>query len=258
MKKNNFLIDSHCHLSKDDYEDINEVINRALDNNVKYLIVSGCDKKSIEESIKIANNYNNIYLTLGYHPSEADIVDLNDLDNLKQIIKNNKKVIGIGEIGLDYHYSKDNKEKQKELFINQINLAKELDLPIVIHSRDAFQDTYDILKEYNHRGVIHCFSGNIENAKMYSKLGYYFGIGGVLTFKNSNLKETIKEIPLDRILFETDSPYLAPTPFRGEKNEPKNIPIIAQELSNILGINLDEIAEITVGNTCKIFNNKFD
>jgi len=259
MKKNKLMfIDTHCHISSEDYENIDDVINRAIDNNVKYLIVSGYDRKSIKEVLDISNNYDNVYLTLGFHPSEADITTDENLEELKEIIKTNNKVIGVGEIGLDYHYTKDNKEKQKELFMKQIKIAKDSNLPIIIHTRDAFHDTYNILKSCNHRGVIHCFSGNKENAKMYSDIGLYFGIGGVLTFKNSNLKETIKSIPLDKIILETDSPYLAPTPFRGEKNEPRNILIIAEELSNILNKNLSEISEITVGNTCNIFNNKFD
>ena len=254
----NMFIDTHCHLSVDDYENIDKIIENAKENNVKYLIVSGYDKKSIKEIVEIANKHDNIYLTLGYHPSEADITTDEDLEELKEVVKNNKKVIGIGEIGLDYHWVKDNKDRQKELFLKQINIAKELDLPIVIHSRDAFQDTYDILKEVKHRGIIHCFSGNKENAKMYSSLGYYFGIGGVLTFSNSNLKETIKEISIDKILLETDAPYLAPTPYRGKQNEPKYIPIIAKELSEILGKNIDEIEEITTQNTCKIYDIKID
>ena len=252
------FIDTHCHLSSEDYDSIDRVIEEAKKENVKYLIVSGYDKKSIKEVIEISNKYDNIYLTLGFHPSEVDITTDEDLEELKNIVKDNNKVIGIGEIGLDYHWIKENKERQKELFIKQINIAKELDLPVVIHSRDAFQDTFDILKETNHRGVIHCFSGNIENAKMYSSIGFYFGIGGVLTFSNSNLKETVKEIPIERILLETDSPYLAPTPFRGKQNEPKYIPIIARELSEILGKNIDEMEEQIKKNTYKFFNIKID
>ena len=251
-------IDTHCHLSKDDYENVDKVIEEAKVNNVKYLIVSGCDKKSIKEALEIANKHDNIYLTLGYHPSEANITTDKDLEELKEIVKNNNKVVGIGEIGLDYHWEKDNKEKQKELFVKQINIAKELNLPIVIHSRDAFQDTFDILKEANHKGVIHCFSGNIENAKMYSSIGYYFGIGGVLTFSNSNLKETIKTISIDKILLETDSPYLAPAPYRGKQNEPKYIPIIANYLGEILNKNVDELEEKLLENTCKIYDIKID
>lgn len=252
------FIDSHCHLSKDDYDDIDKVIKEATEANVKYLIISGCDKKSIKESLEIADKYDNIYLTLGYHPSEANVTTNDDLIELKEIVKNNSKVVGIGEIGLDYHWEKDNKDKQKELFINQIEIAKELNLPIVIHSRDAFQDTYDILKKANHKGVIHCFSGNKENAKMYSSIGYYFGIGGVLTFNNSNLKETVKDISINRILFETDSPYLTPVPYRGKQNEPKYIPIIADELSKILKTEIDELSKIINENISDIFGIKLD
>lgn len=248
------FIDTHCHISKEDYEDIDLVINNAKENGVNYLLICGCDKKSINESLKIAEQNENIYLEIGYHPSEANIINDEDLKELEIIAKKNKKVIAIGEIGLDYHWEKDNKDRQKELFKKQINIAKKLKLPIVIHSRDAFQDTYDILKEVNYKGVIHCFSGNIENANMYLSLGYYLGIGGVLTFKNTNLKETIKKIPLDRILLETDSPYLAPTPHRGEQNEPKYIPLVAEEISNILELELEKVAKITTKNAIEIFN----
>ena len=251
------FIDTHCHLSKNDYEDIDKVIKDAYDNNVKYLIISGCDKKGIKESIEISNNHDNVYMALGFHPSEARITTDEDLKELEEIIKNNNKVIALGEIGLDYYWDKDNKEEQKELFKKQIEIAKRNNLPLVIHSRDAFQDTYDILKEANYKGVIHCFSGNEENAKMYVSIGFYIGIGGVITFKNTNLKETIKTIPKDRILLETDSPYLAPTPHRGEKNESKYIPLIAEEIANNLNITVEEVGRITTKNASKIFNKDF-
>ncbi len=247
------FIDTHCHISKDDYDDIERVIKDAKDNQVNHLIICGCDKSGIKEAIEIAKSHDNIFLEIGYHPSEVLTTTDDDLEELKELAKNDK-VVAIGEIGLDYHWDKENKEKQKELFKKQINIAKELDLPIVIHSRDAFQDTYDILKEANWKGDIHCFSGNLENAKMYLSLGFYLGIGGVLTFKNTNLTETIKEIPIDRILLETDSPYLAPEPFRGHKNESKYIPVIAEKLGNILNKNKEEIGKITTDNAKKIFN----
>ena len=252
------FIDTHCHISKEDYEDIDKVIKDAYDNNVKYLVVSGWDKNSIKESIEIANNHNNIYLSLGYHPSEARTTTDEDLKELEEIIKNNKKVIAIGEIGLDYHWDKDNKEEQKELFRKQIEIAKRNNLPLVIHTRNAFQDTYDILKEANYKGVIHCFSGNEENAKMYTSIGFYIGIGGVITFKNTNLKETIKKVPIDRIVLETDAPYLTPTPYRGEKNESKYIPIIAQKIANQLDMSLEEIEIITTNNASNLFNKEFN
>ena len=246
--------DTHCHLSNNDYEDVEKVIENAKRNDVNRLIISGCEKNMIKESIEIAKTHENIYLALGYHPEEADLVTEQDILELKDIIKNTNKVVAVGEIGLDYHYGKDNKDKQIKLFREMLGIAKELELPVVIHTRDAFQDTYDILKEEKVSGVIHCFSDNLENAKKYLSLGFSLGIGGVLTFKNTNLKETIKEIPIDRIILETDSPYLAPVPFRGEKNEPKNIPYIAKELSIQKNLSLEEISLETEKNIKRIFN----
>lgn len=247
------FIDTHCHISKKDYDNIDKVIQEAKENNVKILIMSGCDKESIKESIHLAEKYENLYLSLGYHPSEADVITQKDIEDLKEVIKKNKKVVAIGEIGLDYYWIKDNKEKQKSLFKNMLDMANELNLPVVIHSRDAYQDTYDILKEKKARGVIHCFSGNLENAKHYIKLGFLLGIGGVVTFKNTNLKEVIKEIDLEHIVLETDSPYLAPTPYRGKQNEPKYIPLIAEEISNIKGISIDVVERQTTENAKQIY-----
>ena len=245
--------DSHCHLSINDYENIDDVIKRAKENNVEKLIISGCDKNSIIESIEIANKYDNVYLELGFHPSETRITNDDDISWLKSLIRNNKKVVAIGEIGLDYHWDKDNKEEQKVLFKKMIALSKELKLPVVIHSRDAFQDTYDILKEEKVTGDIHCFSGNLDNAKMYIDLGFVIGIGGVLTFKNTNLKETIKNIDLDKIILETDSPYLSPEPFRGKQNEPKNVKYVAEEISRLKNIPIEEVSNITENNIKRIF-----
>lgn len=246
-------IDTHCHLSSEYYQDIERVVLDAADANVKKLIISGCDKKGIEESIKIASEFSNIYLSLGYHPSEATVVTKEDIKQLKEIVKSNKKVVAIGEIGLDYHYGKEDKDKQIWLFKEMLKLAKELNLPVVIHSRDAFQDTFDILKESKARGVIHCFSGNIENAKMYISLGFYLGIGGVLTFKNSKLKDVIKEIDANKIVTETDSPYLAPEPYRGSANEPKNVSIIMKAISEYKDISLTELEKIISKNVQDIF-----
>ncbi len=249
------FIDTHCHISKDDYEDVEKVIENAKENNVGMLLLCGCDKKGIKEAIEIAKSHENIYLEIGYHPSETSTTTDEDLEELKNLAQNSK-VVAIGEIGLDYHWDKDNKEEQKKLFRKQIKIAKELNLPIVIHTRDAFQDTYDILKEEQHYGDIHCFSGNKENAKMYTSLGYYLGIGGVLTFKNTNLTETIKDIPLERILLETDCPYLTPEPYRKEKNEPMYIPVIAKKISEIIGKDIKEVEDKIYDNTIKLFKLK--
>lgn len=249
------FIDTHCHISKDDYEDVEKVIKKAKENNVGTLLLCGCDKKGIKEAIEIAKSYDNIYLEIGYHPSETNTTTDEDLEELKKLAQN-PKVVAIGEIGLDYHWEKENKEEQKKLFRKQINIAKELKLPIVIHTRDAFQDTYDILKEENHYGDIHCFSGNKENAKMYISLGYYLGIGGVLTFKNTNLTATLKDVPLERILLETDCPYLTPEPYRKEKNEPMYIPVIAKKISEVLDKDINEVEKTIYNNTITLFKLK--
>lgn len=250
----NMFVDNHCHILKEYYEDIDKVINNAKDNKVDVLIVSGCSKEDIIESLELIEKNNNIYLTIGFHPDEVDNVNASDLEWLEELIKTNKRIIGVGEIGLDYHWVKENKDKQIGLFEKQLELAEKLGLPVVIHTRDATEDTINTLKKYKVKGIIHCFSGSIETAKEYMKLGFYIGIGGVLTFKNTNLKETIKSIPIDRITLETDSPYLAPTPFRGEQNEPKYIPLIAEEIAKQKEISIEEVGKITTDNTKKLFD----
>lgn len=250
------FIDTHCHISKEYYEDIDNLINECNDNNVKTLIISGCDKKSIIEGLEIINKYPNIYMTIGFHPSEANITTEEDLLWLEKILTTTKKIIGIGEIGLDYYWVKDNKDMQRDLFKKQLDIAVKLNLPIVIHSREATQETYDILKKYNLKGIIHCYSGSLEMAKEYIKLGYKIGIGGVLTFKNSNLKEVVKSIDLENITLETDSPYLAPDPYRGKQNSPKYIPIIASKIAEIKEIDIEKVKEVTTNTTISLFDLK--
>ena len=250
--KNNYLIDTHCHISLTD--DIDSMVMDAEKNNVLKFIMSGCDAKSIRDGLEIIYRYPTIYMTAGFHPDEADNVTDKDLEDLERIIVTNKKIIGIGEIGLDYYHNDMNKEKQKEIFVKQIELAEKYDLPIVIHSRESIQDVYDILKEHHARGVIHCFSGSLEMAKLFIDLGFYLGIGGVLTFKNSKLKEVVQELSLDNIVLETDSPYLAPEPYRGHTNYPQNIKVIAQALRKIKEVTLDEVSEKTTNNVHKIYN----
>lgn len=250
MNKNS-LTDTHFHLELTD--DIPSILKRAEDNNVSNFIISGCDMQGIEEGLEIINKYKNIYLTIGLHPDEVKDFNQNTILYLEKLIKENKKIIGIGEIGLDYYHNKENKEEQKFLFKAQLDLASKLDLPVVIHTRDAFQDTYDILKDYKIKGTIHCFSGPLENAKKYLNLGYLLGIGGVSTYKNTNLKETLKDIPLESIVLETDSPYLSPEPLRREVNEPKNIKIIASNLATIKNTSLEEVTRITTNNVLKTY-----
>ncbi|MBR6949484.1 MAG: TatD family hydrolase [Bacilli bacterium] len=247
------FIDTHCHLSIEDYDNIDEVINENRKSNIDKIIISGCTKESIIESLDLASRYDDVFVTIGYHPSETDKTNIDDLKFLEEKLSD-EKVVGIGEIGLDYHYGKENIEKQKELFIYQLDLATKYDLPVVIHSRDATQDTIDILKQYNLKGDIHCFSGSLETAKIYINMGYYLGIGGVVTFKNSNLYKVIIEIGIDNIILETDSPYLSPEPLRGTKNSSKNIPIIAKKIADTLGTDINEVSRVTSSNAINLFD----
>ena len=251
------FIDTHCHLSYDDYDDISLVIKDNVEAGINKMIISGCTRSSIDESIKITEEYKNIYLTIGYHPSEARFTNTDDLKYLEEQIKSNKKIVGIGEIGLDYHYGKEDIVEQKELFEKQLKLAEKYNLPVVIHTRDATFDTIEILKKYPRvRGDIHCFSGSVETARIYISLGYMLGIGGVVTFKNSNLYKVVENVGLDHIILETDSPYLTPVPHRGEKNSSKYIPLIAKRIAEILDVSIEEVSKKTLANTYKLFDFK--
>ncbi len=248
------FIDTHCHLSQEDYDDIDKIIIENRNAGIDKIIISGCTRESIVESLELSNKYSDIYTTIGYHPSEADTTTNEDIMKLEEQIKN-KKVVGIGEIGLDYHYGKENIDKQQHLFRRQLAMADRNNLHVVIHSRDATEDTISILKEFpNVKGDIHCFSGSLETAKIYISMGYYLGVGGVVTFKNSKLSSVIKEIGLDHILLETDSPYLTPEPNRGKKNSSKYIPDIAKKLAETLDISIEEVSKITLDNTYSLFD----
>ena len=247
-------IDTHCHLSSEDYDNIDVVISENRDAGIEKIIISGCTRDTIVESFNIASLYPDVYVTIGYHPSEASITTFDDIMLLEEQIKNDK-VVGIGEIGLDYHYGKEDMEQQKLLFRRQIAMADRHQLPVVIHSRDATQDTIEILKEFpNVKGVIHCFSGSLEVAKIYISMGYLLGIGGVITFKNSNLYRVVEEIGLDSIVLETDSPYITPEPYRGQKNSSKYIPYIAKKLSEICNVSLEDVSKKTIQNTNRLFD----
>ncbi len=246
-------IDTHCHLSREDYDDIDKVIEENKNANIDKIVVSGCSRESIEEVMDLKDRYDMVYVTIGYHPEYADTVSQSDLDYLKSLL-GEKKVVGIGEIGLDYHYTKDNKDKQIWLFEEQLKIAEEFNLPVVIHSRDATMDTINTLKKYKVKGIIHCFSGSLETANIYISMGFLLGIGGVVTFKNSKLKDVVKEVPLESIVLETDSPYLAPVPFRGKINSSKYLELIANFIADIKNISVDELAEITSRNASSLFD----
>ena len=246
-------IDTHCHLSIEDYDDIDKVIEENKDALVEKIVVSGCSRESIEEVMDLKDKYDMVYVTIGYHPEYADTVTESDLDYLKSLL-GEKKVVGIGEIGLDYHYTKENKDKQIWLFEEQLKIADAFNLPVVIHSRDATMDTINTLKKYKVKGIIHCFSGSLETANIYISMGFLLGIGGVVTFKNSKLKDVVKEVPLESIVLETDSPYLAPVPFRGKINSSKYLEFIANFIADIKNISLEELAEITSRNASSLFD----
>ena len=249
------LIDTHCHLSIEDYDDIDLVIKENRENGVGKIVVSACTKESILECLEYIKKYDDVYLTIGFHPSETETYTNDEINFLKENVKNNKKIVGIGEIGLDYHYGKDDQLKQIEMFIDQMHLAQELGLPVVIHSRDATEETIKILKEFPKvTGVIHCFSGSVETAKIYVKMGYKIGIGGVVTFSNSKLFEVVEAIGIENIVLETDSPYLTPVPFRGKKNSSKYLKYVAEKISSILEISVENVSLETTKNACSVFD----
>ena len=230
------VIDTHCHL--DEYENLDNITN--FDG---YMITSGCDKKSNQKVMDIIDKYDNVFGTLGIHPENVDKYTQEDLKFIEENI-NHQKIVAIGEIGLDYHYTSENKDKQIELFKKQLDIALKYHKPIVVHSRDAINDTYNILKHYKLKGTIHCFSSSLEMAQEFIKLGYKIGIGGVLTFKNGKkLQSIVKFLDLRNILIETDSPYLSPEPLRGRRNEPKNVLYVAQKISQIKDIGLNQVLD---------------
>jgi len=248
------FIDTHCHLSKEDYEDIDKIIEDNRDHYIDKIIISGCTRDTIVESLELARKYDEVYVTIGYHPSEVLTTTDDDLKLLKKQLKSDK-VVGVGEIGLDYHYGKEDIEQQKELFRKQLEIADELSLPVVIHSRDATFDTINILKEFpNLKGDIHCFSGSIETARIYVSMGYKLGIGGVVTFRNSTLPKVVQEIGLNNIIIETDSPYLAPEPFRGKQNSSKYLPLVADKIADLYDMPIEEVAERLKNNTYELFD----
>lgn len=247
------LTDTHCHVFKSDYEDIKGVINAAQKNGVGRFINNATDKDSIKEVINLSYQYPSMYAAIGYHPEVVDKINEEDLSYLEENLKK-EKVIALGEIGLDYHYTKDNKNQQIELFEQQLKLAEKYNLPVIIHNREATLDIINCLKKYNVRGVIHCFNGSLETANIFLKMGFLLGINGVITFKNCKLKEVIKEVSLENIVLETDCPYLTPVPYRSQKNEPKYIKNIALFISELYEISISQVEKITNDNIRRIFD----
>ena len=246
------MIDSHAHILKENYENIDNIVHEIKDKGVIGVINASDKLESAYEVIELSNKYKNyLYPAIGIHPEHVN--EMNNIKELEYLIKNND-IIAIGEIGLDYYYTKENKEDQKKLLNKQLDLAEKYKLPVIIHSRESIGDIYEVLRQRRLKGVIHCFNGSYEMAQNFIKLGYKLGIGGVLTFKNSKLYEIIEKISLDDILLETDSPYLSPEPFRGKKNLPSNVYYVAKRISEIKNINIEEV----IIKTCKNAVNLFD
>ena len=247
-------IDTHCHVLHDYYDNIDEIINKCKNNGVSKIIISGCDIETNKEVLELVNKYDIIYGTIGFHPTELNDFREDYFDFLEKNIMN-KKIVGIGEIGLDYHYEDTDKNKQINVFTRQLEIAEKYNKPIVVHSRDSIQDTYNILSNYKLKGSIHCFSGSVEMAKLFTKLGYKLGVGGIITYKNAkNIKEVVKSIDLSYILLETDSPYLSPEPHRGTKNDPSNIPFIVEAIADIKSVSKIDVARITTDNAIAEFD----
>ena len=251
------LFDSHAHYNDEKFDDDRDtIIKEAYNSGITTIINAGYSLESSKKAIEIANQYKFMYATVGVSPNDIEDLKGNYIEDIEELAKS-YKVVAIGEIGLDYYWNKENKEKQKEIFMEQIKLANKLDLPIVIHTREAVMDTIDILKkiECKKRGVFHCCPLNRELVKEALKLGFYISFAGPVTFKNSkNAEEIVNLVPIEKILIETDSPYLSPEPVRGRRNDSRNVKYIAQKIADIKGLTIEEVAKQMHKNIEKIFN----
>ena len=251
------FFDSHAHYNDEQFDiDKNSLIKEIYNSKITSIINAGYNLESSKKAIKLAKEYDFIYATVGISPNDIDDFKKEYLNEIENLAKD-KKVVAIGEIGLDYHWNTDNKALQKQVFISQIEIANKLKLPIVIHTREAIYNTLDILKNNicNKKGAFHCSPLNIDLIREGLKLGYYISFAGPVTFKNSkNADQVINMVPIDRILIETDSPYLSPEPVRGTRNDSRNVKYIAEKISKVKGIDIQEIAKITYNNAKTIFN----
>ena len=252
-------IDSHAHLCCKDFEnEFDQLFEKFKETNIERVMIVCCDKSDLIKALQHQKNNDKFDIAYGFHPSDIKTIDDSDIEELEQYLINNK-IVALGEIGLDYYWDKENIGKQKEFFIKQIKLANKLDLPIIVHSRDAALDTYDILKEYDKKGkgIIHCYSSSYQMAQMFIKLGYLISLAGPVTFKNALVpKEVAKNIDLKKLLIETDSPYLTPHPNRGKRNDSSNVVYIAQMIAELKEIDVIEVMEQTTKNYYDLFNTK--
>ena len=250
----NNIFDSHAHYTDKAFnDDRKELLDSLKESGICGVINCGVDLESSEKSVALSERYDYIYCACGVHPEEVDGLPENYIDILRNMAKN-EKCVAIGEIGLDYYWRQDNKELQKKVFEEQILLAKEMDLPIIVHDREAHEDTLAILKKHKPKGVLHCFSGSVETAKEILKLGMYIGLGGAVTFKNAKKPVEVAEmLPLDRLLLETDCPYMAPVPMRGKRNYSAYIEYVAEKIGEIKGIDPQTVTNQTTENTKNLF-----
>ncbi len=250
------MIDTHSHIDFDDYqENFEDFLSDIQNNGIEKVIIPGVEPSSFNKIISLCNKYDMIYAALGVHPSEFETYN-NQTEEIIYKLSKQQKIIAIGEIGLDYHYGFETKEEQKNIFRRQLKIAEKIELPVIIHDREAHEDTLNILEDYKLKDIIfHCFSGDVNFAEKCISKGYYIGIGGVVTFKNAkDLKESTKIIPLNKILLETDAPYLAPVPYRGKINTPSYLKYIAQEIATIKNIDIEKVKQQTTVNAKRIFN----
>jgi len=250
-------IDTHVHLNAEQYEeDVKEVIQRAIDAKVNTMVVVGFDRPTIEKAMELAEQYPFIYAVIGWHPVDAIDCTEKDLEWIESLAAH-PKVVGIGETGLDYYWDKSPKDVQQELFRKQIRLAQKVDLPVIIHNRDATGDVVRILKEEDAGitgGIMHCYGGSVETAKECIDMNFLISLGGPVTFKNAKMpKQVATDISLDHLLIETDAPYLAPHPHRGKRNEPAHVTLVAEEIARLKEISVEEVAKRTTENALKIF-----
>lgn len=248
------MIDTHCHITMKDYDDIPFLINKIRESGVNKIIVNGTDMESNLEVLELTKKYDIVYGAIGFHPTELDGFKESYFEWLEEHIRDDK-IVALGEIGLDYHYDNTDKEQENYVFKKQLEIARKHNKPVIIHSRDAIQDTYNILKEYNVSGCLHCYSGSLEMAREFVKLGFLLGVGGVITFKKAkNIVNVIKNIDLEYILLETDAPYLTPEPYRKNKNDSSYIPVIARKIAEIKEVNLEVIEKTTNENANRLFD----
>lgn len=249
------IFDTHSHYDDEKFNPDREMLLSTLQSQgVSDVVSCGCDIETTQFNFDLAQAYDFMYFAAGFHPECLEGASLKDLELIRKFAQN-KKCVAIGEIGLDYHWMSSTKEVQKEFFTAQIELAADLDLPVIVHDREAHGDTLDILKATKPKGVVHCFSGSKEMAREIIKLGMYIGMNGVITFNNARKSlEVVKEIPLDRLVLETDCPYLAPVPHRGKRNDSSLIPFVAEKIAALLEMDVQELLNITNENAKKLYN----